>query len=168
MNAIKTAYTTMLKALDPLQNIIAVVPNVLVVSARDSINAQILLAPGMYPAVLGAAGDTLGGVTQASEGIKSGFPGAWGSQNPLAGLGLELVTERYLPDWAWLMGEKGKGFIFQERDPLEIVQETPNSGISFAFDTIRFRSRRRFEADYVGGGSRFWYLGNDGTATGEN
>ncbi len=76
------------------------------------------------------------------------------------------MIERYLPDWAWSLLEANKGFIFQTRDELEITEENRNSGSYFDFDVIRYKSRKRFNIDWVGGGSRFAYLGNDGTVTG--
>lgn len=175
-NGLKVALVALMNAIDPLQNKIVVNPNVLVVSTQDTINADILLAPGGYPAVIGQGGNTLaqpnvyGGTTSAAgvtQGVIPGFPGGWGSPNPFAAIGVKKVLERYLADWAWLVGEKGKGFIFQERDGLEIAQEAPNSGANFSFDALRYRSRRRFEADYIGGGSRFWYCGDDGTVAGQ-
>ena len=172
MGSIKIGYIQLLNAVDPLQNKIITNPNCLLVSSQDKINADLLLAPGGYPAVIGqSAGTTdpgtLGGTgiaTTATQGVLAGFPGGYGSPNPFAGMGIKVCLERYLADSVWAFGEAGKGLIFQERDPLEIVQEGPNTGASFSFDAIRFRSRRRFEVDWVGGGSRFWYLGSDGSA----
>jgi hypothetical protein len=175
MGHMKVGYVQTLNSVDPLQNKILVDPNVLVVSSQDALNGKLMLAEGAYPAIIGqsdaalASNPTLGGTSAtagASQGAFTGFPGGINSNNPFSGIGMKLCVERYLTDWAWLIGESGKGFIFQERDPMEVVQESPNTGSAFTFDVIRYRSRRRFEADYVGGGSRFWYLGNDGSVTG--
>jgi hypothetical protein len=176
MGALKDAIHQLYNVTDPLSNKLIVNPNYLLISSQDVINADILLAPGGYPAVIGqsnvaaASNPILGGTATAAganQGALTGFPGGWGSPNPLAKLGLKIVMERYLPDWAWGVGESGKGFVFQERDPLEIVQEATNAGTAFSADVYRFRSRRRFEVDFVAGGSRFHYLGNDGTVTGQ-
>lgn len=175
-NALKVALVALYNAVDPLQNRIVTNPNRLVVSTQDSLNADMLLAAGAYPAIPGQSGTTaatqnvIGGTTSAAgatQGAFVGFPGGSFAPNPFAGLGITKVLERYLPDWAWVLGEQGKGFVFQERDALEIAQEAPNSGANFSFDSIRYRSRRRFEADWVGGGSRFWYMGDDGTVAGQ-
>lgn len=172
---IKQAYVQLLNAVDPLQNKIIVNPNCLLVSSQDAMNAQILMAPGAYPAVIGqssaalANNPVLGGTSATagtSQGALTGFPGGIGSANPFAGLGWKIVVERYATDWLWALGESGKGLVFQERDPLEVIQESPSTGSYFTFDSIQWRSRRRFEVDWIAGGSRFWYLGNDGTVTG--
>src|SRR5574337_35589 len=174
---LKQAYTTLLNATDPLSNKIIVNPDCLLVAADDAVNAQLLLAPGAYPAVVGqsntavANAPILGGATSAagaSQGVTAGFPGGWGSANPFAGIGIKLVVERYLPAWTSAFGEAGKGFVFQQRDPLEVVQQDPASGAAFNTDTYRFRSRERFEADWIAGGSRFWFLINDGSVTSGN
>lgn len=170
------AYVQTLNAVDPMSNKIIVNPNRLVVSSQDALKGDMLLKPGPYPGIMGpsdlaaASVPVLGGTQSftgaANQGVPAGFPGGAFAANPFAGMGWELVVERYLRDWAWLLGEAGKGFLMQVRDPLEIIQEAPNSGSYFDFDSIRYRSRERFEADWVGGGSRFWYLGDDGTVTG--
>lgn len=175
-NMLKVGLVVLMNAIDPLQNKIVVNPNTLLVSTQDAINADILLTPGGYPAVIGLGGNSiatanvLGGTTSAAgatQGVIPGQPGGWGSPNPFAAMGIKKVLERYLPDWAWAIGEKGKGLVFQERDALEITQEAPNTGQNFNFDGLRYRSRRRFECDWVGGGSRFWYEGDDGTVAGQ-
>ncbi len=169
------AYVSLLNAVDPLGNKIITNPNRLLVSSMDALHGEILIKPGPYPAVIGQSDTTtanapiLGGSTSAAganQGVTAGFPGGWGSPNPFGGMGWKLVVERYLPDWACALGEAGKGFVNQIRDPLEVIEEAKNSGSYFDFDAIRYRSRERFEMDWIGGGSRFWFLINDGTATG--
>lgn len=174
---LKVAYQTLMNAVDPLQNKIQVDPNYLLVSTQDALNAKILTAQGYYPGVPGQSSTTLalnpvaGGTVSAAganQGVLTGFPGGAFSPNPFGGLGWKVVVERYLPDWVWALGQSGRGIVFQERDPLEIIQEAPNSGNFFAFDQIQLRSRRRMQVDWVGGGSRFAFLGDDGTVTGNN
>jgi hypothetical protein len=164
LTPLKQAHSDLLNMKDPLSNKIIVNPNVLVHSSMDDLHAKMLVKPPAgvpyYPATPGLATQTASTATSGSAG------GAYFGANPFMGLGWNPVLARYLPDWAWALGEKGKGFIFQERDPLEIIQENPASGQAFDGDAIRFRSRRRFEADWIGGGSRFFWLGNDGTTTG--
>lgn len=167
------AYVQLLNAVDPLQNKIIVNPNRLIVSSMDALQGQVLLEPGPWPAVIGpsntATQGVLGGTTSAAgatQGALMGFPGGWGSKNPFGGMGIQLVVERYFPDWAWAFGEGAKGIVNQERDPMEVIEEAKNAGSYFEFDSIRYRSRKRFNMDWIGGGSRFWWLGNDGSATG--
>jgi len=163
LNALKAAWSALLNAKDPLGNKIIVRPDTLLVSAMDALHAPLLVAPPAgvpyYPAPIGAS-------TQTAATAASGFPGGAFGANPFLGLGIKPVVARFLPDWAWALGERGKGFLFQERDPLEVIQEAAGSGSSFEVDAYRFRSRRRFEAEWIAGGSRFWYLGNDGTTAG--
>lgn len=174
MGYLKQGYAGLMNAIDPFSNKILVEVNCLLVSSNDAVNGKLLLAEGAYPAVLGQSNTTaatapvLGGTVSAAgaqQGVLAGFPGGWGSPNPMAGIGMKLVVERYLPNWFWAMGEYGKGFIFQERDPLEIVQESTTAGASFNADAYRFRSRRRFEAEWVNGASRFWYAGTTSATT---
>jgi len=159
LGGLKEGWAKMLIAKDPLGNKIITNPGLLVHSAMDSLHAPLLVKPPAgvpyYPSIVGATGATMATAT-------AGYPGGVFGANPFQGLGIDPVMVRYLADWAWALGEK-KGYIVQERDPLEVVQEAANTGAAFESDTIRYRSRRRFEADWVGGGSRFWWLGNAGT-----
>lgn len=161
LNLLKQAYSNLLNAKDPQGNKIIVNPNLLLHSSMDALHAPMLVSPPAgvpyYPAVIGAAGTT-------ASTAAAGFPGGVFGANPFMGLGIKPQLARFLPDWAWALGEKAKGFVWQERDPLEVVQEQPATGAAFDVDAYRFRSRRRFEADWVG--SRFWWLGDDGTVAG--
>jgi hypothetical protein len=163
LNPLKQAWSDLLNAKDPLGNKIITNPGVLLHSSMDALHAPLLVQPPQgvpyYPAPVGASG-----LTNAT--AASGYPGGAFGANPFMGLGIKPVLARFLPDWAWALGEKGKGFVFQERNPLEVIQEASASGAAFEVDAFRYRSRRRFECDWIGGGSRFWWLGNDGTVTG--
>ena len=55
----------------------------------------------------------------------------------------------------------GKGLIGQIRDPLEVTQENPQSGVAFSADEFRYKARSRWNFDWLE--PRFWYLGNNGT-----
>lgn len=173
----KVALTTLLKAVDPLQNRIIVKADCLLHSNDDALNADMLLFPGPYPATPGQSDTTLannpvlGGTSATagtSQGAYAGFAGGAFASNPFGRMGIKGVRLPYWPSWAWAIMEAKKGFVLQERDPVEVIQEAPNSGSYFNFDTIQWRSRWRGNADWVGGGSRFAYLGNDGTVTGTN
>ena len=164
LTLLKQGWSDMLNAKDPLGNKIIVNPNTLLHSSKDALHAPMLVSPPAgvpyYPAPIGLSGQTAS--TAASGTVGGGVFGA----NPFMGLGIKPVLARFLTDWAWSLGERAKGFVFQERNPLEVIQEAPASGAAFEVDAFRFRSRRRFEADWITGGSRFWWLGNDGTVTG--
>lgn len=166
-------YVTLLNAVDPLGNKIIVNPDYLLVSSFDVVSGDLLLNSPSYPGVIGPSDYSsnpaiLGGtsnVSGANLGVLGGQIGSWNSHNPFKGLGIKLCVERFFPDWAWAMGQK-RGLIYQERDPLEIQQEAPNSGNSFSADVYRYKSRKRFNVEWAGGGSRFAYLGNNGDSTG--
>jgi hypothetical protein len=173
LTMLKQAWSDLLVAKDPQGNKIIVKPDVLVVSAKDDLHAKLLVSPPggvpYYPAIPGQSGSVMGGgsvATAATQGALAGYPGGVFGANPFMGLGIRVVVSRYLPDWAWALGQKGRGFIFQERDALEVVQESTTAGQAFEMDAYRFRSRRRFEVDWVGGGSRFFFLGNSGEVAG--
>jgi hypothetical protein len=108
-----------------------------------------------YPAIVGASGSTMGNAA-------SGFPGGVMGANPFMGLGIKPVLARFFPRWAWAMGEGKKGIVMQEREPMEVIQENQQSGAAFEVAAYRFRSFRRFQSDWVGEGSRLWWLGNSG------
>lgn len=163
LNPLKQAWSELLNALDPLRNKIIINPNTLLHSPQDALHAPLLVSPPAgvpyYPAVIGAAGQT-------ASTAGAGFPGGVFGANPFMGLGIKPVLARFFPNWAWALGERAKGFTWQDRNPLEVIQEGTTSGAAFEVDAFRFRSRRRYEADWVGGGSRFWWMGNDGSIAG--
>ncbi len=163
LNPLKQGWSDVLNAKSPEGSKLIITINTLIHSSMDALHAPLLVKPPAgvpyYPAPIGATGQTA--ATAAS-----GYPGGVFGANPFMGLGIAPVLARFLPNWAWAIGEKGKGFLFQERDPLEVIQENPAAGAAFEADAVRFRSRRRFEAEWIGGGSRFFWLGNDGSTTG--
>jgi len=153
--AMKTGYEQLLDARDPLGLKIAVNPDTVLVSGFDFLNVRTFLNSTWYPAVPGRGGETVANAA-------SGYAGTQYAENVIRGL-MNPAYNRYLPQGAWYMGEGKKGFVFQRRDPLEVVQELPQAGQSFDTDTYRFRNRARWEAEWLD--SRFWYQGNDGTAS---
>ena len=153
---LKTAYEALMNAVDPLNVKMMVDPKTLLVSTFDAMNAPILANSAYYPATPGVGGQTAATAT-------SGLGGALMAENPFKGM-FNVIVNRYLPRGAWYLLDKSPGaMVFQRRDPMEVVQEQPQSGQSFDQDVYRFRSRSRFEAEWLD--SRFWYEGNDGTAS---
>ncbi len=155
MNALRTALEGLALAFDPLGVPIAVMPDTLVHSAFDKVNALTILNSTYYPGVPGLSGQTASGAT-------SGSPTGVAADNILKGM-LNPYLNIYLKRGAWSVGEAKKGLVFQRRDPLEVVQEVPNSGASFNQDVIRYRSRSRWVTDWID--SSFWFQGNDGSAS---
>lgn len=139
------AWKQLFQQKDLLGNKMLVMPDTLIVSPEDHFDALAIMNSEWYPSVASAtAGDT----------------GQIMSKNVLKGLA-NVVTSRFMPDKAWAYGQAGKGMILQRRDPTEILQENPSSGAAFEQDEFRFRTRARWEPDWVD--PRFWYLGDDGS-----
>lgn len=148
--AVLTAMQALRRARDPLNVPMVVNPNKIMVSTFDEFNVLALLNSPQFPAVGPAAGG-------ADEGLMRGIE----MTNPVRGR-LTPVVDIFLQPGTWAICEGNRGYVFQRRDPLEIAQEVPNSGASFNTDSNRFRSRARWEQDWID--PRFAYLGNDGSA----
>ncbi len=161
MQGLRTSLQALRQAFDPQGVPMAVRPDTLVVSPFDELNARTFLNSALYPGTPGLGGQTLGGTTSGT-GVTAGSATGSFADNMLKGM-LTIQSNVYLPTGAWNVGCKGKGLCFQRRDPLEVVQEVPNSGESFNTDTIRYRTRNRYAAEWID--SSFWFQGNDGTAT---
>lgn len=140
----------LMNQLDLLGNKMLVQPNTLLVGTDLKFSARTLLNSEWYPST---AAVKISG-TGADTGVGTAF-----AKNVLDGL-YNLVVSRFLPRKAFALGEAGKGIILQRRDALEVVQENPQSGSAFSQDEFRFRSRARWEPDWID--PRFWALGNDG------
>lgn len=144
------AYEAVHRAEDPLGVKMPVVANYLLHSSFDIVNAKALLTSQAFPAVGPAAGGGEQGL------MKGAF-----MSNPVLGI-MKPVMNIHLVRGAWAVGEAHKGFMFQRRDPMEIVQELPQAGQSFEREVYRFKARSRWEQDWVD--PRFTFLGNDGSA----
>lgn len=147
--AMMAAYNAIRRAKDPLGVPIIVKVNALLHSSYDELTVKRFLNSVYYPSV----GPAQGG---AEQGLMKGvfslnvFQGAFAS-----------VMNIHAPMGMWALGEAKKGFMFQRRDPLEIIQELPGSGQNFEVEVYRFRSRERWIQFWID--PRFWYLGNPGT-----
>ena len=137
---------------DALGNKMLVQPDTIYHGISNFQSVRTLMNSAFYPFTSSLKAGGTGG---SDTGI-----GAVHAENVLKGA-YKPVMDRFLPDWAWALGEAGKGMVFQRRDPTEIIQENPMSGEAFSADGYRFKSRARWETDWVGLG--FWYLGNDGS-----
>lgn len=146
-----TAVQQLRRAVDPLNVSMVVTPNKIMVSTFDEFNVDTMLNSAVHPGVPPAAGG-------AEQGLMRGVY----SKNPLQGKFTSCVNV-HLKAGVWSVGQGNTGYVFQQRDPMEIVQEQPQSGKSFELEAMRFRSRARWEQEWID--SRFWYLGNDGSAS---
>jgi len=148
--AVMAAFNALRRAVDPLNVPIVIRTDTLLHSSFDELTIKRFLNSAYYPSVGPAQG---GGEQGLMKGIFSVnvFQGAF-----------KPVMNIHAPMGMWALGEGKKGFTFQRRDPLEIIQEMPGTGQNFEVDVYRFRSRERWEQAWID--PRFWYLGNDGTA----
>lgn len=151
---ITDAFEALRQAADPLGQPIVVVPNVLLHSTFDEIAVRMFLKSTNFPATPGLEGET-------AASASSGFMGGTFAANPFQGE-FQPVCNVHLVRGVWALGEAQRGYYDQERDPMEVVQEQPQSGDSFNLDAIRLRTRERWEQDWED--PRGWFLGNDGTA----
>lgn len=150
-SALEDASTAMLKARDPMKNILLTKMDTLVVSVDDMFNAAKLINSTLQPSVPGTSSTTLASVPGQTIGFVNTI-------NPLYGL-YKLKVGRYLPKYHWYLGQAKKGIIMQSRSPLEIIQENSQAGESFARDVLLFKSRARWEMDWIQGSNLFWYKG---------
>jgi len=126
----------------------AVVPDTLVVSTFDYVNADTFVHSEYYPATPSSTTGLAQGVfSKNSQWIRRLLP----------------VGNAFFNNGAWALIQGKKGIVFQRRTPMQIVQENPLSGKSFENDLTQFRSRSRWEVEWID--PRFAYLGNDGSAT---
>jgi hypothetical protein len=141
--------------IDPLGNFLLVTPDTVLVSPADKFNVLKLLNSTLQPSVPGAAGQT-------AATASSGQTGYVMTINPLQGEYSAKVS-RFVRGASAAQGGPGlkgpgldgshgsaylmqsqKSVVFQDRDPLEVIQENPMSGAAFSYDQYRYRVRRRF------------------------
>jgi hypothetical protein len=126
----------------------AVVPDTLVVSTFDYVNADTFVGSEYYPASPSSTTGLAQGVfSKNSQWIRRLVP----------------VGNAFFPNGAWALIQAKKGILFQRRTPMQVVQENPLSGDSFKMDLTQFRSRSRWEVEWID--PRFAFLGNDGSAS---
>lgn len=152
----KQGMSALMNAVDQRGIKVLVRPDHLVVSTQDAINVKTLVESDYWPAVQGLATQT------SSTATSGGLAGAF-AKNVFKGL-VSFSVNYFFQDWAWVLMQKKRGPVFQRRSPMEVIQEDPNAGASFDLDSVRWRSRARWEFDFVN--ARFCWLGNDGTVAG--
>lgn len=124
------------KMLDQSGRPMVVMPKILAVSPQDIFYAETLMNSELNPSKASTAtgddGKMFGNMTI----------------NPIKNL-TAVVSTRFLHDYAALLIDAGKGFVFQRRDPQEVVQENPQSGPAFSQEVFRYKTRSRWEADFI-------------------
>ncbi len=111
-------------------------PRLVAVSPQDIFFAETLLNSDYNPS------------KSSTASADDGKVGGSYAINPIKNL-VGVVATRFLPDYSALLIDPGKGFVFQRRDPVEVVQENPQSGPAFSQEVFRFKVRTRWEADWV-------------------
>jgi hypothetical protein len=123
------------KMLDQSGRPIVVTPKILAVSPQDIFYASILLQSAQSPSMSSTASADIGKV--------GGIMGI----NPIQNL-VGIVSSRFIRDYGALLIDP-KGFAFQRRDPQEVVQENPQSGPAFSQEVFRYKTRSRWESDFI-------------------
>ena len=163
MQTLEEAAIELAKIVDPLGNFMLVLPDTVFAGRNNEINLYKLLNSAYMPAIPGA------GVTSPFEGgwaqsasaenigdAKSGSTGWTLTINWLQGRYTPVISTFFdHPDLLaatasaspkfWFLMQAKKGAVWQERDPLEVIQENPLSGASFETDAYRYRVRRRYK-----------------------
>jgi len=129
-------------------------PDRLLVGPQLHLDAATILNSAYYPAGAAAAGALTGAF----------------AVNVLKGKA-DLTISRFMfkndgtvagDSKAWyLMDSKKPWFVLQMREASTVVQENPQSGMSFERDEIRFKAHCRMNADHID--PRFAWQGNDGS-----
>jgi hypothetical protein len=137
-------------------NFMALAPDTLLHGPGVKFVALELMNSTWYPTT---AAQLIGG---GAVGATATNMGTTFANNVMKGL-YKPVMSRFLPSGAWAVGVAHRGMTFQMREGLSVVQENPMAEVSFEWDEMRFRSKARWMTDWIE--PRFWFLGNDGTAT---
>lgn len=157
MNTIKFGVKRLKLIQQPNGRKINIIPDTLVYHPDDFQDVEVLLKSPVWPGSSNQNSSTPGDST-----------GAVGANNPLSAYGLTPYECRYLTGGgtnggSWLIGKRqSRSLIYQSRDGLQTLQESPNAGKSFDLDLNRWRNRMRGNWAWILGGARYWFKGNDG------
>ena len=124
------------KMLDQSGRPIVVMPKILAVSPQDIFFAEVLMNSAQNPSM------------SSTQTADIGKTGSIMGINPIKNL-VGVVSSRFIADYGALMIDSGKGFVFQRRDPQEVVQENPQSGPAYSQEVYRYKLRSRWEADFI-------------------
>jgi phage major head subunit gpT-like protein len=157
---LEAADIALMNITDPLGNKIMVKPGVLLTAPAEKFNAAKLLNSTLQPSVPNTT--TSGTGATATNFFSGGATGWSGTINPLQGL-YTLKISRWMPvdgsgNGYWYLMEPKTSIVWQDRDPLELLQEARNAGASFEKDEYRYRVRRRYATAVIE--YRYLYAGN--------
>lgn len=124
------------KMVDQSGRPIVVMPKILAVSPQDIFFAEVLMNSAQNPSM------------SSTQSADIGKTGSIMGINPIKNL-VGVVSSRFIRDYGALMIDSGKGFVFQRRDPQEVVQENPQSGPAYSQEIYRYKVRSRWEADFI-------------------
>jgi hypothetical protein len=157
---LEAADIALMNMVDPLGNRIMVKPGLLLSAPAEKFNAAKLLNSALQPSIPNTA--TSGTGATATNFFAGGSTGWSGTINPLQGL-YTLKISRWMPvdgsgNGFWYLMEPKTSIVWQDRDPLELLQEARNAGASFEKDEYRYRIRRRYATTVIE--YRYLYCGN--------
>ncbi len=149
-----TAYATLRTMKDRKSGrYLNIIPDTLVVTPQLEFAAkQLLLAPNL---------------TIPGDGVTTAKVYGTGGGNPFRGLVQNIIVSPYLgTTYQWLLGVRGKGLVYQEVDPLQMLTlADPNQGqLSegyFIYDKLRYRVRIWFGAGLMN--DRYWFFSSSTT-----
>lgn len=129
-------------------------PSRLIISPQNSFDAAVLMHSSYYPSGAAAAG----------------VPGGAFAINPIKSI-LDITVSRFVfkqdgtvdgTSKAWYIVDDTKPwFVLQEREAISLEQEASNAGQSFDYDIVRFKAKKRMNADFID--PRFVWQGNNGS-----
>lgn len=147
--------TTLINQLNKLGLKMSVNGKRLIVGPTNEFNASILLNSSFYPSTVSGSAGAVGGAFAI---------------NPIKGIA-DLTVSRFVFNYdgtvtgnstAWYLLDDSKPFfVVQLREPVSVIQESPDAGDSFTRDIIRFKARSRFNCDFID--PRFVFQGDDGS-----
>ena len=167
-SALEGAAIALRKIKDPLGNFMLVVPDTVLVGPDNEIILFKLLNSAYQPSIPGAGAGTY--TTGTGSGVafeqQQGNVGWTLTSNWLQGRYTPVVAPLLadsrvgsgVASLFWYVMQAKRGIVFQERDPLEVIQENPLSGEAFELDSYRYRVRRRYQPVVIE--PRFIFEGN--------
>ncbi len=162
---LELVYPAMRTIKDPLGQIIAVRLDTILHGPTTAVTLWRLLQSQFQPSIPGGQGGTAPAETASS--AVSGQIGWTLAENWLKGRWTPVeaplfndarVNNGVDASGYWFVMQAKKGAVHLERDPLEVVQENPLSGMSFTNDAYRYRVRRRYAFAVIE--PRYIYQGN--------
>jgi hypothetical protein len=145
---IDVALRTLKLIKDPNGNIVMVDPNAIVYEPSTWYAIQQIFTADNYVSTIPGSSGTIAGDS------------VLGTRNPFKGM-LTPYECRFLTTGSWLVGEAKNPMAlnWQEREGLQVLQESPDAGESFSRDLYVWKTRKRGKMFWMAGGARFWYAG---------